>query len=476
MSKAPAWLLLLLTPLGFVLAVQPARQEAMRAELAQTEALLNDGYRWQLNEAESLVGGQPVGVDSWTFGPAGLTLTQASSTTYVPLNFGGRTLPAEKLSRLYLMVVVSQPVKLRLWHRASLEGPAARSEAVNLRPDQPSVVLNLKELHWTVDGRESSWGQGTGSVATLRIHPAHQPVDVTLLRVHLGPEVSSDGQINLTAALGDGSRSSTDAAPNVLEQGRAAWSPSALRRALNGYRADPSRWTFAEPPSRALPGWTAYLLVVGTLLCSMVWRRCSAAAALMILVVSLWWVFSQAAWQAAGAAACVMALALCSLVRHSPAAREALDRLMPAPRSVGYRIDLLRLTALLVFLLACLLLTDSDRSSWGLEPARWLTYLAWAAVQQWMLCTVLYPLGRLAGAGAATAIAIAALIFGFSHLPNLELMLMTWLLALGCVWHYSRHRRLLAPIALHGIAGTVLLVIAPTPLLYSASAGPGFWS
>ncbi|MEM9184430.1 MAG: hypothetical protein AAGB27_14855, partial [Pseudomonadota bacterium] len=118
MSKAVAWLLLLATPVWFVLAVQPARQEALAAETSLTQTLLKQGYRWHLNEPANLIGQRPVGVEAWTFDESGLRLQQASSTTYVPLNFRGRTLPAENLSRLRVVLAVSQPVKLRLFHRA----------------------------------------------------------------------------------------------------------------------------------------------------------------------------------------------------------------------------------------------------------------------------------------------------------------------------------------------------------------------
>ncbi|MEM7708224.1 MAG: CPBP family glutamic-type intramembrane protease [Pseudomonadota bacterium] len=476
MSKAVAWLLLLATPFWFVLAVQPARQEALAAETSLTQTLLQQGYRWHLNEPANLIGQRPVGVEAWTFGESGLRLQQASSTTYVPLNFRGRTLPAENLSRLRVVMAVSQTVNLRLFHRATLDGPAARSEAVTVEPNQLLVDLDLRDLHWTIDGRQSAWGQGTASVATLRVHPTDRPADLTLIEVHLAPTPTTGTAVSTNLQMIENPAAANPGSLTAHGQSWADWSPSALRRALDQIRVDPRQWQRSEPPARWLPGWPTYLTVAVILLGAMMQSRWRAAAALLLLAVSLWWGFSQAQWQLAGVAACLIALVLCVSIRYQPAARDVLSRRLPTPRPTGSLADLRRLAVLMALLLAWLVLTDDRTDSWRLDPGRWATYLCWAAVQQWVLCTVLYPLSLLAGAGSAAAIAVAALIFGLSHLPNLELMLMTWVLALGCLLHYSRHQQLLTPMALHGAAGIVLLAMAPTPMLYSASAGPGFWS
>lgn len=476
MSKAVAWLLLLATPVWFVLAVQPARQEALAAETSLTQTLLKQGYRWHLNEPANLIGQRPVGVEAWTFDESGLRLQQASSTTYVPLNFRGRTLPAENLSRLRVVLAVSQPVKLRLFHRATLDGPAARSEPITIEPNQLFVDLDLRDLQWTVEDRRSSWGQGKSRVATLRVHPTDRPADLTLFEVHLAPTPTTGTAVSTNLQTIENPAAANDGSPGTPGQSWADWSPSKLRRALDQIRVDPRQWQRSEPPARWLPGWPTYLTVAVILLGAMTQSRWRAAAALLLLAVSLWWGFSQAQWQLAGVAACLIALLLCVSIRYAPAARDALSQRLPMPRPSGSLIDLRRLAVLMALLLAWLVLTDDPAASWRLEPGRWATYLGWAAVQQWVLCTVLYPLSLLAGVGSAAAIAVAALIFGLSHLPNLELMLMTWVLALGCLWHYSRHQQLLTPMALHGAAGIVLLAVAPTPMLYSASAGPGFWS
>lgn len=131
------------------------------------------------------------------------------------------------------------------------------------------------------------------------------------------------------------------------------------------------------------------------------------------------------------------------------------------------------LAMLMALFIASLL--SADGGQWSVSPLRWLTYLLWAMVQQWVVCTVLFPLARRAGLAAAPAIATVALIFGLTHLPNMELMLLTWLLALACLWHFNRHQKLFPAVALHVMAGSLLLAAAPLPLIYSASAGPGFW-
>jgi len=82
--------------------------------------------------------------------------------------------------------------------------------------------------------------------------------------------------------------------------------------------------------------------------------------------------------------------------------------------------------------------------------------IPWGAAQQWMLQTVVLREVRRRLPPRA-AIFVAAVLFALVHTPNVFLMLMTFIGALGWCAIYSRHRNFLPLAVSHALATLALL-------------------
>ncbi len=472
MSGRYWWLMLALTPIFFLLAVQPSVDAALADQLKQLQQLITVGKTWLPAKPSHVIGGQPVGNTLWQRGADGLTLQKADSRVYLPLNFDGLRLPTQALKLIELDLSAAQSAQLKLYHRAQLSGPAAGSKTIDIAPGRQTLELDATSLNWSIDGQSVAWGQQHQTLATLRIHPYGQPAVITLHRISLHP-LSQNPPPDQAAARISGSASPPDL--SELSK-RFWWSTAKVRNQLDSFHQKPALWGQAQinQPRLPHPGWIAALGL--GLLVALVRPALRPAAALALLMLSVWWCFSQPRWEPGYLAVAAASLALCivlSRLKPSAPSRQHLPPTSKARSLVDLAILMIPLAMLMALFIASLL--SADGGQWSVSPLRWLTYLLWAMVQQWVVCTVLFPLARRAGLAAAPAIATVALIFGLTHLPNMELMLLTWLLALACLWHFNRHQKLFPAVALHVMAGSLLLAAAPLPLIYSASAGPGFW-
>lgn len=104
-----------------------------------------------------------------------------------------------------------------------------------------------------------------------------------------------------------------------------------------------------------------------------------------------------------------------------------------------------------------------------------LRYLAWAGLQQWLLCVVLADRLRVLVGSTRWATLVAAVVFALMHTPNQALMQFTLLGGLLWVPLWLRCRRLLPLVLSHASSGLILSTLLPPEILRSAEVSARFF-
>lgn len=107
--------------------------------------------------------------------------------------------------------------------------------------------------------------------------------------------------------------------------------------------------------------------------------------------------------------------------------------------------------------------------------AQMARYLAWAAVQQFLICVIVAERIERITASSRIALLGAALIFALLHTPNGMLMQLSFLAGLIWIWNWQRHRALLANIVAHAACGLLLADSLPVQWLHSAEVSARFF-
>jgi hypothetical protein len=102
-------------------------------------------------------------------------------------------------------------------------------------------------------------------------------------------------------------------------------------------------------------------------------------------------------------------------------------------------------------------------------------YLAWAAVQQFLICVLVSERIERVTGSAQLGLIGAAIVFGLLHTPNAMLMQLTFVAGLIWVWNWQRHRALLANIVAHAACGLLLTLSLPVHWLHSAEVSARFF-
>lgn len=95
-------------------------------------------------------------------------------------------------------------------------------------------------------------------------------------------------------------------------------------------------------------------------------------------------------------------------------------------------------------------------------------YLAWATVQQFLICVIVAGRIEILCRNRSSAILGAAALFALLHAPNAMLMQLTFVGGLIWIWNWQSHRALLANIVAHALCGILLTLSLPPHWLYSA--------
>ncbi len=102
-------------------------------------------------------------------------------------------------------------------------------------------------------------------------------------------------------------------------------------------------------------------------------------------------------------------------------------------------------------------------------------YLAWAGVQQFLICVIVAERIERITKSSRLALLGAALIFALLHTPNGMLMQLSFVAGLVWIWNWQRHRALLANIVAHATSGLLLAASLPPQWLHSAEVSARFF-
>ena len=134
--------------------------------------------------------------------------------------------------------------------------------------------------------------------------------------------------------------------------------------------------------------------------------------------------------------------------------------------------------ALLVVLLAAiaaLLLHDPAVPMRALGSGHIARYVAWALIQQYLICAVCAERWFVATDSRAIAVYLGALGFALLHTPNAALMLATMIGGLCWCALYLRERALLPLAVSHAASALILLALLPRSILASAEVSARFF-
>lgn len=437
------------------------------------QARWNQGVSWRLDDPASLVGQAPVGAEAWQRTEAGLQLEASGGDTYLSLNFAGQTLPAQRLSLLEIPFDISQANVLRVFHRSRLDGPIAALDPIAL-PAGPQILrVDLAEGIWKeADGSLSSWGRGQGSIATLRLHPAAA-----------GPSKITIGQVRLLPA--SGSADQRPALDMTLSQLLSGGVPSPAVVTLPGWSLAPAAWwrTLLDRLEERAPATTVRLdsnwraplspgpwplLALLPLAATFFIPRARVHLSMLALTIAL----GLALWPLQWSLLSFMVLAIClaALTFLARPVRPAIWGSFVAWKAAGLWT--------VVLVAPLLVLRWLPGWEWAeLEaPAINFWYPLWAFAQQLLLCGVLWPLSGQVTRSSPWRIVLCAAVFGWAHLPNFELMVLTTALAMIALDLFRRYGALAPLAALHAVAGLAWLNGLPDYLLHSGQVGAHYWS
>jgi hypothetical protein len=125
--------------------------------------------------------------------------------------------------------------------------------------------------------------------------------------------------------------------------------------------------------------------------------------------------------------------------------------------------------------LAGLMLREDSEPLRTVGSAHLVRYLAWAFVQQYLVCAVCTERWRVACGNHALAAYLGAVGFALMHTPNAALMLATLLGGLCWCALYLRERALLPLAVSHAASALLLLALLPRSILASAEVSARFF-
>jgi len=506
-----AWLLVQLAQRQFT--------SHLRDQAAHALALAATGdtpYRWRFKSADDIVAGRVFGANDSRFSDGELVVRSSGTPFEIGMPLA-RVVDLRRFPHLQVVLAVDADVQVQVVARQELDAPELVSASTSLPAGEHKLAIDLAAPGWTSqahvavapvvaamlrlrvtlpDGKQLL----LRAISLNRIQGA-QPVDLARAPRVVDPDVAAGEATPVfrlafrqplqkvdIAALSATVDSRTPLLVLLPQRGRVERQIAlrdAVFAALPGAILIPENAvdaTFAQARALGTTGDTAapeflrwLALIVYALLLGLVRVRPSRAPRLravteiaLVLAAPLWLIVAgQFDGNPDAVQKTLIALSLIYAVSLS----------VPRTWQWNGSARAWSLAAALVVLAALLgfLLHRPGEALRAISVGHVARYLAWALLQQYLICAVCTERWRVVSGNAGVAAYLGALGFALMHTPNAALMLATMLAGLCWCALYLRERALL-PLALsHAASALLLLALLPADILASAEVSARFF-
>lgn len=483
-------------------------REHLRDSATNTLGALTHGdtpWRWSMRSAADVIAGRAFGSSDSEFTREGFHITSQGEPFEVGLVIHGM-LDLQRFPRFEGAVQLEHEALLTINLRTHFEQPLCWSAPHTMGASTSNFSIDLGEIAWQcADGSASN----PATAAMLRLSfTLPKSASVVIADVRLSPRtalplnaLSTLDAIELPSA---NDRPALDSSLNTSQHAatKAVWpiyalpddarveemlitrdhireqSPAALvivEDDLIQVRAKAAEWTRVT----SLPKWPTWLALV-IYIALLTWIRfkpsrkpklrdaCEllGAIAVPLLLVLHGWIADNTLLPIQLAMAVSLAFALSLLIGAAPAS--------PTTRTAR-RGSWLALLSVIIAMAFVWIARDGNMLNKIPDARQIAQYLAWAAIQQFLICVIVADrLGRLLGS-ERWALLLAALIFALLHTPNAALMQFTFIGGLIWVFNWQRHRGLLPNILAHTACGLLLASQLPIDWLRSAEVSARYF-
>ena len=509
-----AWLLCVVCALAALpsmdfLARNQLRQHLVASASATLGALTHadSPHQWSARTADDLIAGRAFGTTDAQFVEDGFQLRSRGNEIQVGLVLAA----AMDLARFPLLDIdlrSDSPAALGLIVAESLEAPTCMSATTPVARGESLLTINLRSIEWQCQGSASAPPR---RAAMLRLHlelPADASVTLRHVRARTQTHLDAPALPNLALPLlpepRDGvefdrmlSRIAENAGqmtwpilqlPLDARVEQSLWARDRVRDAIADAVVVPAgdfqavvegaqAWRAPDPRAATpaatwlwLGGYIALLLALR--LKPPLDQRLRAALELLaatvvpLIVVIGGFIGDNISPLVLGASIATIVFALSLLIGDAPAE--------PSARTMkrGWWV------ALATVILAVALILELAHGQLPQQLpglAQMARYLAWAAVQQFLICVIVAERIERITASSRIALLGAALIFALLHTPNGMLMQLGFVAGLVWIWNWQRHRALLANIVAHACSGLLLADSLPPQWLHSAEVSARYF-
>ncbi len=473
-------------------------------------------YHWNFSDSEDVVAGRVFDARDYAFRDGELAVESDGRAFEVGLPLA-RPVDMQRFPHLFISATVDAPAELRFVVRKRLDAPERNSEALVLSPDTPDRTIDLATLIWTEQAR-TVLAPDSAAMLRLRVrmaagHALHlrsvalnridgaQAIDLTLPAsvIAIGAiapadstriyRLTPDARLQASAIDSLAKSIGVHSTPLILlpQSGRVeqqlqlrnailAALPAAIPIPANAVDA-----TFARARTDALPSrpplspFAAWLALAIFAVILAVFRLCpppnprfrALVEIVLVMVAPLWLILGKHfdgnpdAWQLS-----LIGLALVYAISLSWPRQWHWNG---SARAWLFSIAIIALAAIIG-----LIGHDPDTALRTIGSGHIARYLAWALLQQYLVCAVCTERWRIVTGNTLAAMYLGALGFALMHTPNATLMLATFAGGLGWCALYLRERALLPLAASHAASALLLLTLLPADILLSAEVGVRF--